>query len=387
MRNPDTHNFGEETSEDQMPQLRKKGNVELNLPANVYITLSKLMHQGADCMNKRREAEFWDSLENDQVRCGLCPHNCRIVPGKHGVCGIRRNVDGKLIAEAYGIYPAIHRDPIEKKPLYHFIPGSTILSVGSVGCNLNCSFCQNWSLSREDTDGKEAYFTPPEALIEGAGSKGSIGIAFTYNEPTINYEYIMDVIPSLKKNGLRSVLVTNGFLSGEPWDNLMEYIDGANIDVKAFSDKFYREITKSRLDPVLDNVKSSFDKGVHIELTYLVIPGYNDSGEEIDRYLDWVTGSLSTEIPLHFTRFHPDYMMSHVEPTPIKTLDRIMDQCREKGITHAYVGNVAFGDFTDTRCGKCGEVLIKRSGFSVRTKNMDGNRCRKCGKTLYGVFD
>jgi len=325
-----------------------------------------------DIMAGQREAMYWIEKEGDVVKCELCPHNCIIHNGKRGVCDVRQNIDGKLKAMAYGIYPAIHSDPIEKKPLYHFLPGGQILSVGSTGCNLHCQYCQNWNLARDKVDGKEGFFIPPDKLVKIAKEEGSIGIAFTYNEPTINIEYILDSAPLLKQEELKLVLVTNGFLSPEPWDKLMEYTDAANIDVKAFTEKFYRQLTGSRLEPVLRNVKSSFDKNVHIELTYLVIPGYNDSEEEVDQFLNWIIEELADDVPVHFTRFHPDYRMSRVPQTPIDTLNRVMKQSKRAGLKNAYMGNVMFNDYNDTICPNCGKTVIKRRGFSVRDSGIKG---------------
>ena len=330
---------------------------------------------------------FWIELKNGTVQCELCPHNCVIQKGKRGICGVRENLEGRLVPMAYGIYPAVHTDPIEKKPLYHFMPGKRILSVGSTGCNLNCQYCQNWSLSREKIDGKDGFFIPPDKLVKGAKDEGSIGIAFTYNEPTINIEYLLDIGPLLKREGMKSVLVTNGFLSPEPWDRLMEFTDAANIDVKAFTEKFYRELTGSKLEPVLQNVKSAFKKDVHIELTYLVIPGYNDSEDEVEQFLNWVKDEMADDIPLHFTRFHPDYRMSHVPSTPIDTLDRIMDQCKKAGMRYFYMGNVMLNDYNDTVCPNCGKKLITRGGFSVRNRGVKGGVCTKCSAEIRGVFD
>lgn len=338
-------------------------------------------------MAGQREAMFWKEKEDDTVECELCPHNCTIKNGRRGICGIRENVNGILVPRAYGIYPAVHSDPIEKKPLYHFLPGESILSVGSVGCNLNCRYCQNWSLSKDNIDGKDGFYISPEEMVRGAKREGSVGIAFTYNEPTINAEYILDAGPLLRREDMKMVLVTNGFLSPEPWDRIMEYTDGANIDVKGFTERFYRDLTGSRLEPILRNVKSAFERSVHVELTYLVIPGYNDSPEEVDEYLNWVKENISDDIPLHFTRFHPDYKMSDVPATPVDTLERIMKQCERAGMKYFYIGNVLLNDYNNTGCPECGKVVIKRSGFSIKTKGLKHGKCSSCGAPIRGVFD
>lgn len=332
------------------------------------------------------KARFWSSSDEGGIRCSLCPHGCVINDGARGICGIRENRAGVLYALGYGIYPAVHRDPIEKKPLNHFLPGSDILSVGSVGCNLTCIHCQNWSLSRDRVDGKEPYYLPPDDLVRNALSGGSVGVAFTYNEPTINIEYLLDVLPRLQSKGARTVLVTNGYLNPASWKELLVHTDAANIDVKGFTEDFYRKVTGGSLAPVLDNVISAFKAGVHIELTYLVIPGYNDDPGQIDAYLKWVKDELSPDIPLHFSRFHPDYKMNNVGPTPMETLLRIRDQCGDAGIQHVYIGNVMGSGLDDTKCPSCSRTIITRSGYRVDDKGMKGNSCKYCGTKIRGVF-
>ncbi|MGA1821160.1 MAG: AmmeMemoRadiSam system radical SAM enzyme [Thermoplasmatota archaeon] len=337
-------------------------------------------------MTSRMKARYWESSDNGRIICSLCPRRCRIENGARGVCGIRENRGGILYALAYGIYPAVHRDPIEKKPLNHFLPGSDILSIGSVGCNLTCLHCQNWSLSRERIDGKEPYYLPPDDLVRNAVSGGSIGVAFTYNEPSINIEYLLEVTPDLRKSGARTVLVTNGYLMPEPWRELMVTTDAANIDVKAFTEEFYKTVTGGSLAPVLENVKTAYEMEVHIELTYLVIPGYNDDRSEINDYLEWVRDELSPEVPLHFSRFHPDFKMNDVRATPMDTLLRIRDQCIKAGMKHVYIGNVMEKGLDDTICPSCGRTIIRRSGYRIDDRGMRGNGCRNCGRMIRGVF-
>ncbi|MFW3146846.1 MAG: AmmeMemoRadiSam system radical SAM enzyme [Thermoplasmatota archaeon] len=331
-------------------------------------------------------AKYWEPQDHGRVRCGLCPHGCLISEGGRGICGIRKNIDGTLMATAYGIYPAVHMDPIEKKPLNHFLPGSRILSVGSVGCNLKCLHCQNWSLSCETADGMEPYLIPPELLIERSLDGDSVGIAFTYNEPTINYEYLMDVIPELDRKGAKVVLVTNGYLSPGPWDDLMEHTHGANIDVKGFTENFYKEVAGGKLAPVLRNVKSSYEKGVHVEIAYLVIPDRNDDDGQVDDFLDWVLSDLSADVPVHFNRFHPDHRMLDVPATSRETLEGIRKKAMDRGLHHVYIGNIGGKDYNSTFCPKCGAKLISRDFFSAGMKKLKGGRCGKCSAPLYGVW-
>ncbi len=337
-------------------------------------------------MTGERTAKHWTALDSNVIRCELCPHHCSISDGKRGICGIRVNRNGKLVAAAYGIYPALHLDPIEKKPLNHFMPSSSILSLGSIGCNLKCLHCQNWSLSRERPEGMEGYYLPPELVVEKALSRGSIGIAFTYNEPTINFEYIMDTAPSLRKKGAKVVHVTNGHLEAGPWKELMEHTDGANIDVKGFTEEFYRSVTGGYLKPVLENVKISVDMGVHVEIAYLVIPGHNDDETQVDGFLGWVLEKLGPDVPLHFNRFHPDHRMMDVPATPRETLEWMRKRALESGIHHVYIGNMGGAGYNDTICPSCSRKVISRDLFISSRKGLKDGKCAHCGTKIPGVW-
>lgn len=332
-----------------------------------------------------KDARHW-AAEGDAIRCGLCPHHCLIGKGKAGLCGVRRNVDGRLTASAYGLFPAVHLDPIEKKPLNHFLPGCPILSVGSVGCNLRCLHCQNWGLSTDVPDGNEAYLVPVEELVKGSVERGSIGVAFTYNEPTINFEFIMDAAPGIRRKGGKVVLVTNGFLEEGPWDELMDITDAANIDVKGFSEEFYRKVTGGSLAPVLRNVEAAVRKGVHVELAYLIIPGFNDDGAQLKGFCDWVVTSLGHDIPVHFTRFHPDHKLLHVPPTPDRTMEMARDLARERGTNYVYLGNVLDREGGSTRCPNCSNVVVSREGFSSVVKGIKDGKCSRCGTSIAGIW-
>jgi len=296
------------------------------------------------------------------------------------------NVDGTLKAMAYGLYPAIHMDPIEKKPLNHFIPGSSVLSIGSVGCNLTCRMCQNWSLSRNGVDRVRCETITPGSLVRMARSMGGPCVAFTYNEPSINFEYIMDASPLLSDAGIGVVLVTNGHLERGPWREMTGRIDAANIDVKGFTDRFYTEVAGGRLDTVLENVKATFEAGVHTELTYLVVPSYNDDPEEIKRFSEWVVGEVSPDVPVHFTRFHPDHLMTDVPATPIKTLEKARAIAISSGVRYVYIGNAAGKGYNDTRCPSCGSLLVARLGYEVELLGVSDGRCRRCSAPIYGIW-
>lgn len=336
---------------------------------------------------KRVSACHWKGLSDDMVECSLCPHGCRIPEGRKGICGIRHNIGGQLFASAYGIYPAVHLDPIEKKPLNHFLPGSRILSVGSVGCNLSCLHCQNWSLARDSPEGKQPYFISPGEMARIAGKGDSIGVAYTYNEPAINHEYLLDVCPMVHEKGLKNVLVTNGYLSSGPWKELMEHTDAANIDVKGFNEGFYRDITGGELSPVIDNVESAVGMGVHVEIAYLVIPGRNDDNDQIDPFIDWMVGKLGGDVPVHFNRFHPDNQMMDVHPTPRDTLDRIRSRAMDRGIKYVFIGNMGGKDYDTTFCPSCNHPLIERMHFLLPSRmGIKDGKCRKCGMAIKGVW-
>lgn len=284
-----------------------------------------------------KQARYYNKIEESKVHCFLCPHNCVIKPEMTGACRARKNIGGELFSLNYSLVTSLSLDPIEKKPLRRFHPGSMILSAGSFGCNLKCSFCQNWTIAHQDAD---TATVTPEALVSKAMSfktKGNTGIAYTYNEPSIWYEFVYDTCVLAKKEGLSNVLVTNGFISHEPLSDILPFIDAMNVDVKAFTSGFYKDICKG----VLDNVKESVElasQHCHVEVTTLVIPDLNDSLDEIERLSKWLS-SISPDIPLHLSRFFPNYKMSHVNPTPKETLFAAK-KVADKYLNHVYLGNI-----------------------------------------------
>lgn len=284
-----------------------------------------------------KEALYWKSLDESHVVCALCPHRCKILEGAVGICRVRRNVGGKLYSVNYAQVSSISMDPIKKKPLYNFYPENKILSVGTFGCNLRCSFCQNWTIAHADP--KTMHMSSEELVKEALSLKadGNIGIAFTYNEPSIWYEFILETVKISKGVGLKNVLVTNGFINNEPLNELLPYIDAMNIDVKGFTDKFYSKICKGTLEDVKKTVETSAKK-CHVEVTTLIIPDLNDSVEEIDKLASWLA-SIDSEIPLHLTRYFPNYEMRNKPPTPIDTLEKLKSQA-DKYLKYVYLGNV-----------------------------------------------
>ena len=328
------------------------------------------------------EARFYEKDGNGYV-CGLCPHRCRIPVGQYGRCGARRADEDVLVAYSYGKVSSLCVDPIEKKPLYHFHPGGRVFSVGGIGCNLSCKHCQNYSISQSASGKKRTTYESPEELVEMLRRERTDMMAFTYNEPSIWFEYMIDVMECAPD--VTYILVTNGFICEEPLRELCRYVSAMNIDVKGFTEEFYEKICGGRLDSVLGTVRTAFSLGIHIELTYLVIPGYNDSEEEIRMFVNWVLDNLSPDIPIHFTRFHPDNMMNNVPWTPPEKLLSIMDMATDMGMNNVYVGNIISEEGSDTYCPECGAAVIKRTGYITNIVALEGLRCKGCGRKLYLV--
>ncbi len=322
--------------------------------------------------------------ENGTIYCGVCPHRCNLTEGETGICGGRQVQNGELYALNYGYCVAVAVDPIEKKPLYHFHPGREILSVGTWGCNFQCEFCQNWSLARGDADSEveRAVRLEPAEVLDLLQSKypSAVGVAYTYNEPTVWYEYVYDTARLISENGYRNVLVTNGFISQEALKEITPYIDALNIDVKSFRDDFYRHYCKGNLNAVKQTVEYCAAH-FHLEVTCLVIPTLNDSEAEIRSLVDWLA-TLNPDIPLHFSRYFPQYKFS-LSPTPVETLVRIREMAREK-MRYVYIGNLSGADeYVNTYCPGCGNLLIRRSGFKAYPVGLEGKFCTKCGYLIY----
>ena len=330
----------------------------------------------------KKEAMFWKATKNERVQCLLCPHHCIIAHEKRGICGVRKNEHGKLFTLIYGACSSIADDPIEKKPLYHFYPGSLVFSLGSVGCTFRCDHCQNYSISMARPEELSLQEIPPEKVSEIAYDHGCRGVAWTYNEPTIWYEYTFDAAKLVKGTGLYTIYVTNGYIEKEPLEKIAPYLDAMNIDVKAFHDEFYRTVCKAKLAPVLQTCERAKKLGIHIELTYLVIPGFNDAAQEIKEFCQWIGEKIGTDTPVHFSRFHPDYKMKATQATPINTLLNCHSIAKDAGLQFVYLGNIAHGDYDNTYCPSCKNLLIERYGFSTQIKGLTQKKCNKCGATI-----
>lgn len=327
------------------------------------------------------EAQFY-AREGGKVRCSLCPHSCLVADGKRGLCGVRENRSGALYSLIYGLASSIHPDPIEKKPLFHFLPGTTSISFGSIGCNLFCQHCQNFTISRAKFGQFDLTEITPDDVVRYARNTGSSSVSWTYNEPTIWHEFTTVASKAAHAAGLRTNYVTNGYIQEAPLRELKGVIDAMNIDVKAFREQFYKEICGGTLAPVLKACEVAVELGIHVELTYLIIPEHNDSLDEISEFSKWAVDSLGAEIPIHFSAFHPDYKLTRVPQTSEKTLTQAYEQARKAGAEFVYLGNVFAGDKDDTYCPKCGTRVIEREGFWVRSANLKGNKCGKCGSDI-----
>lgn len=333
------------------------------------------------------EALLW-RVEDGRVHCHLCPHSCRIAEGHRGVCGVRENHGGRLIALTYGEVSSIAVDPIEKKPVFHYFPGTTALSVGSVGCTMRCEHCQNWQISRtkpgEDGGAEGTHYVAPQTIVDMAEKYGCLGVAFTYNEPVIWIEYVLDTAKLAQEAGLYTVMVTNGFITAEGLDLIGRYIDVWRVDVKGFSDETYRGLCKvPSIMPVLEMAERAKNHWqMHVEVVTNVIPSINDDERQLRGIAEWIRDSLGPGTPWHITRFFPYLELSHLPPTPIPTLRRAREIGHEAGLQFVYLGNVAEPGGEDTECPGCGQVVVSREGYRVAGVEVDGGKCKSCGKPL-----
>lgn len=332
-------------------------------------------------------AKWWEEDPNGKILCTLCPRYCTIGEGQAGFCYIRQNINGKLYSIGYGRPTGFAIDPIEKKPLNHFLPGTQILSFGTAGCNLGCKFCQNWSISKAKLDDTNSLKASPEEVINLAKKYQTPSIAFTYNDPVIFGEYVIDISKIAQEEGIKSVMVTAGYIDREARKEVFKYINAANVDLKAFTETFYHKITSSHLNEVLDTLvwlKNETD--IWFEITTLLIPDENDSTEELKIMCDWILHNLGDEIPLHFTAFHPDFKMLDKIRTPASTLKRSRQIALSAGIKYCYTGNVNDSESQSTYCPKCNNILIKREWHSILDIKIDENKCSFCGYKIAGVF-
>ncbi len=327
---------------------------------------------------------LYKKIEGDKVFCFLCSHHCRISDGKFGICNVRENKAGILYTHAYGELVAQHLDPVEKKPLYHFLPGSKSFSIAAIGCNFQCGFCQNWQISQvkeAESLGLQSQEAKPEDVVKWAKQSGSRSISYTYTEPTIFFEYALEIGQLAKREGLSNVFVTNGYMTEEMIRMIHPTLDAANIDLKSFKDAYYRKVCKGRLGPVLKNIEMMKKLNIWIEITTLLVPGQNDSEEEL-RGIATFLAEMDISIPWHISRFYPQYKMEDLESTPVEILDQAYAIGKEAGLRYVYLGNVGRGN--NTYCYQCDKLLIERAGFSIHQYNVKNGRCPDCQSPIEG---
>ncbi|OGS37316.1 MAG: AmmeMemoRadiSam system radical SAM enzyme [Elusimicrobia bacterium RIFOXYB2_FULL_49_7] len=334
-----------------------------------------------------REAMCYDTHSDENVQCDLCAHHCLLAVGDTGRCRVRRNERGKLMSMVYADVSAVGLDPIEKKPLFHFLPGSETYSIATLGCNFRCSFCQNAALSQAENWDNGARRIMPAELVEEAVSSGTTSISYTYSEPTVFFEYAYDCGQLARRRGLKNIFVTNGFMGEASYPYLLEFLDAANIDLKSFREETYRTVMGGRLRPVLENIRWFYANRIHLEVTTLLVPGLNDSENEIREMARFLV-SVSPDIPWHISRFHPDYRMTDRPKTAPNALLRARDIGREEGLAYVYTGNLDGAEATGhTECKSCGKRLITRVGYQSKVLMTKKGTCHSCGERLYGVFE
>jgi len=340
----------------------------------------------ASDVDKLVEARYYEKLENRKIRCKLCPRECVIDDLERGYCGVRENHGGVYYSLVYGKPCTMHIDPIEKKPLFHFLPGTNAFSMATVGCNVLCKFCQNWEISQANPDQVATSDVPPERAALLARNNNCASIAYTYTEPVVFAEYMYDCAVQGRKHGVRSAMISNGYINETPMKDLCKVLDAVKVDLKAFTERFYKELVAGELKPVLDTLVLLKQEKVWTEIVYLVIPGQNDDPNELKELCRWIHDELGPETPVHFTRFHPQYRLTNLPPTPLNTLRRALQIGLDNGLSFVYTGNVPGDEGENTYCPSCGKVVIRRFGFSISTVNLIKGACSVCGEKIAGVW-
>jgi len=336
--------------------------------------------------NNLHEALFWKRLKDKVVQCTLCPNYCVLKDGEFGKCRVRKNVGGKLYSLDYAKPCSLAVDPIEKKPFYHFLPGSKVLSIATAGCNMCCKHCQNWQISQSYVWQVPYTRVEPEQVVDIAIQNNIKTIGYTYTEPTIFYEYMIGIAKIAKRRGIKNVIVSNGYTNKEPLLKMARYIDGVNIDLKFMSDKLYKETSCARLEPILETIKTLHKKGVWLEITNLVIPTLNDKTQDIKKTVNWISDNVGKNVPLHFTAFWPSYKLNHLPPTSEKVLINARKIALQK-LNYVYAENISNKETNTTYCPKCGKALIIRNNFTVIKNNIKNGRCPYCNTKIAGVWN
>jgi len=371
-------------------------------PCNAFALLGRKNHQisGPDDIRGKvfkrdapatpwkysHEGYFYKKLDGGKVVCGICPNRCILSPGDRSVCRSRVNISGILYSLTYGNPCALHVDPIEKKPLFHFKPRSKAFSIATTGCNFRCLNCQNWEISQvKPSEVRHQEFFPND-VVKATIQSGSESIAYTYSEPTTFYEYMINTSRLAKANGLYNLWISNGYINKKPLLEFCKVLDGANVNLKSFSDAIYRKLNGGRLQPVLNTFKTLHDQKIHFEITNLIVPGYTDDTDMVKKMCEWIINNLGSDHPLHFLRFFPRYKLDRLPPTPVSTLTRFREFAMQEGIRYVYVGNVPAHEGNHTHCHNCKKLLIERQGYFIPTYNIVGNKCKFCDTAIPGVW-
>jgi pyruvate formate lyase activating enzyme len=332
------------------------------------------------------EARFYKKYADREIECTLCPRFCKLGDKERGYCGVRENIGGTYYTLVYGKACAIHIDPIEKKPFFHFLPSSSALSLASAGCNVNCKFCQNWEISQVRPEQVRHLDFPPQTVVRSAQKNHCSVIAYTYSEPIVFYEYMYDTSLGARKKGIKNVVVTGGHTNPEPLIELTKVVDAIKVDLKAFNQNFYTQYVQGELQPVLEAIKIIAKSNVWLEIVYLVIPTLNDDPQEIRRMARWILHEVGPEIPVHFSRFHPMYLMKNLPPTPISTLEQAHKIAVQEGLQYVYVGNVPGHRSENTFCSNCQKLIIKRTAYQIHKVEIENGKCKFCGNPIPGVW-
>jgi pyruvate formate lyase activating enzyme len=332
------------------------------------------------------KAMFYEKKEGTAIECHLCPRHCLVTDLERGYCGVRENQGGEYYTLVHSRACAMNIDPIEKKPFFHFHPGTSAFSIATAGCNVNCKFCQNWDISQVRPEQVNNVKLPPDEIAKICIERSVPNVAYTYSEPVVFYEYMYDTCVEGRKHGIRNVMVTGGYIEKDPLKKIMPVMDAIKVDLKAYSENYYKEVVNGELQPVLDALKIMHEYGIWTEIVYLVVPTMNDSREEFTKLCDWILNNLSDSVPVHFTRFHPTYLMTNLPPTPVKTLEMAYGIAKKSGLKFPYIGNVPGHMAEKTYCPNCGKVIVDRTGFQIRSIDIEGGKCKFCQYPIPGVW-
>lgn len=334
----------------------------------------------------RIEARFYEKHPDREIECTLCPRQCKLGDKERGYCGVRENIGGTYYTFVYGKACSSHIDPIEKKPLFHFLPSSSALSIATAGCNVNCKFCQNWEISQVRPEQIRHFDFPPEAVVMSAERNNCPVIAYTYSEPVVFYEYMFDTSEMARRKNIKNVVITGGHINQDPLKELTNVVDAIKVDLKAFSQEFYSQYVRGELKPVLEAIKTIAKSDVWMEIVYLVIPTLNDKASEIRKLARWLAQEIGPDIPIHFSRFHPMYLMKNLPPTPITTLVETYQIAKEEGLHYVYIGNVPGHKYENTYCSRCDKLIIERIQYQIRKIEMQDGKCKFCENPVPGVW-